>query len=257
MNCDTRLLAKLYRDAPTYFTEFNNWKGRPVYFLYGVFGAPAMEAIALPLWAIVSPYATSDRKLSHYRTYFSLHLVYYLLNVVMVPRRNLVGVRYCRCRIRRLVAGYSVSGNCHQRPGRRNLVACAYHCLQSLCADSVRLVRPRRLAIPFCQPPDDPCLVPCRWSHGAGLSAFHHSAAGPVLRLGIIGRDRPISCRWLRSKLGACRPAGACGGDSPVRSAAARLERAGAQCVPDTGLSDRGKGAVRLADRCVAGRTPG
>ena len=84
VNCDTRLLAKLYRDAPTYFTEFNNWKGRPVYFLYGVFGAPAMEAIALPLWAIVSPHATSDRKLSHYRTYFSLHLVYYLLNVVMV-----------------------------------------------------------------------------------------------------------------------------------------------------------------------------
>lgn len=84
LNCDSRLLAKLYRDAEKYFTEFNNWKGRPVYFLYGVIAAPVMEPIAVPLWAAIGNFATSDRSLSHYRKYFSLHLAYYALNIGMV-----------------------------------------------------------------------------------------------------------------------------------------------------------------------------
>lgn len=84
LNCDSRLLAKLYRNAETYFTEFNNWKGRPVFFVYGVFAAPVMEAVAVPLWAVVGGTAVSDRKISHYRTYFSLHLAYYALNVAVV-----------------------------------------------------------------------------------------------------------------------------------------------------------------------------
>ncbi len=84
LNCDSRLLAKLYRNAETYFTDFNNWKGRPVFFVYGVFAAPVMEAVAVPLWAAVGGTAVSDRKISHYRTYFSLHLAYYILNVAVV-----------------------------------------------------------------------------------------------------------------------------------------------------------------------------
>lgn len=84
LNCDSRLLAKLYRDAEKYFTEFNNWKGRPVYFLYGVVAAPVMEPVAVPLWAMIGKFATSDRSLSHYRKYFSLHLAYYALNIGMV-----------------------------------------------------------------------------------------------------------------------------------------------------------------------------
>ena len=84
LNCDSRLLAKLYRSAGTYFTEFNNWKGRPVYFLYGVLAAPIMEPVAVPLWAAIGGFADSDRKLSHYRKYFSLHLAYYALNIVVV-----------------------------------------------------------------------------------------------------------------------------------------------------------------------------
>lgn len=84
LNCDSRLLAKLYRNAEKYFTEFNNWKGRPVYFLYGVMAAPVMEPIAVPLWTAIGKFATSDRSLSHYRKYFSLHLAYYVLNIGMV-----------------------------------------------------------------------------------------------------------------------------------------------------------------------------
>ncbi|MEM1048355.1 MAG: hypothetical protein AAGL24_19550 [Pseudomonadota bacterium] len=84
LNCDSRLLAKLYRNAETYFTDFNNWKGRPVFFVYGVFAAPVMEAVAVPLWTAVGGTAVSDRKVSHYRTYFSLHLAYYALNVAVV-----------------------------------------------------------------------------------------------------------------------------------------------------------------------------
>jgi len=84
LNCDSRLLAKLYRDAEKYFTEFNNWKGRPVYFLYGVVAAPVMEPIAVPLWTAIASFTSSDRSLSHYRKYFSLHLAYYALNIGMV-----------------------------------------------------------------------------------------------------------------------------------------------------------------------------
>ena len=84
LNCDSRLLAKLYRDAGKYFTEFNNWKGRPVFFLYGVVTAPILEPVAVPLWSAIGGFASSDRKLSHYRKYFSLHLAYYSLNIGVV-----------------------------------------------------------------------------------------------------------------------------------------------------------------------------
>lgn len=84
LNCDSRLLAKMYRNAEKYFTEFNAWKGRPVYFFYGVVAAPVMEPIAVPLWAAIGSFATSDRSLSHYRKYFSLHLAYYALNIGVV-----------------------------------------------------------------------------------------------------------------------------------------------------------------------------
>jgi len=84
LNCDSRLLAKLYRDAEKYFTEFNNWKGRPIFFLYGVAAAPVLQAVAVPLWAVIGNFAQSDRKLSHYSKYFSLHLAYYLLNIGVV-----------------------------------------------------------------------------------------------------------------------------------------------------------------------------
>lgn len=84
LNCDSRLLAKLYRDAEKYFTEFNNWKGRPVFFLYGVASAPVFQAVAAPLWTALKPFASSDRSLSHFGKYFSLHLAHYTLNIAAV-----------------------------------------------------------------------------------------------------------------------------------------------------------------------------
>lgn len=84
LNCDSRLLAKLYRDAEKYFTEFNNWKERPVFFSYGVVAAPVMQPIAAPLWQVLRPSAQSDRSLSHFGTYFSLHLAHFVLNIGVV-----------------------------------------------------------------------------------------------------------------------------------------------------------------------------
>ena len=92
-NCDALSLADRLLQAQTFYTEFHNWKGRPVYHAYGMVAGHALVPVAFPLWAALYPGARAKNQLRKFSVAFNFHLAYFLLNIGVVVACVWVAIR--------------------------------------------------------------------------------------------------------------------------------------------------------------------
>jgi hypothetical protein len=92
-NCDSLTLEdKLWR-ADLFYTQFHNWKDRPLYQVYGVIAGSALVPVAFPLWAALQPGAKADKHLRKFAGTFNFHLAYFLLNIAVVAGCAWIAIR--------------------------------------------------------------------------------------------------------------------------------------------------------------------
>ena len=94
LGCDTHSIHGLADDPAKIYTEFHNWKGRPVYLTYGLLTGQALMPFVKPVWhVLVKPWTQVKAMMDDFSRYIHWHVAFILLNIAFVFYAVRLGLR--------------------------------------------------------------------------------------------------------------------------------------------------------------------